>query len=101
MVIFDAFLKRALALLHILLSKLEHGPQTGTPVDSSDGEIETELRYANFSLWKLFSDMGQQSCAEHICQSSEFTNAVLQLNSKILSGYQGKSIGSELIRFIS
>ena len=100
MVIFDAFLKRASALLHILLFKLERGPQTGTSVDSSDGEME-ELRYANFILWKLFSDMAQQICAEHICQSSEFTNAVLKLNSKTLSGYQGKSIGNELIKFIS
>ena len=86
MIIFDAFLKRASALVHILLSKLERGPQTGTSVDYSDGKIEIELRYANFILWKFFSDMEQQICAEHICQSSEFTNAVLQLNSKTLSG---------------
>ena len=95
MVIFDAFLKRASALLHILLSKLEDGPQTDTSVDSTDGEIETELRYANFILWKLFSDMAQQICAEHICRSSEFTNAVLKLNSNTLSGNQGKSMGNE------
>ena len=101
MIIFDVFLRRASALLHILLSKLEHSPQTGTSVDSSDDEIETELRYGNFILWKLFSSMTQQICAEHVCQSSEFTNAVLKLNSKTLSGNQGKSIGSELIKFIS
>ena len=90
-VIFDAFLKRASVLLRILLSKVERGPQTCAFVDSSDGEIETELRYANLILWKLFNDMvPQRICPEHICQSSEFTNAVLTLNSKILGGNQGK-----------